>query len=307
MSGRRGFRWLAVGGFLAGALVFPPPAAAAPPAASGMTTFTAVNGGSTEFRLTRPAALHLRADLTIDEITVDGVAGRLSGIVLAEHGIGRARGGAVFAFSFNGCWTRGCRKPADEKLFPRTMMGSVRTNDVKHDDGSRTILLGPGRYTAYVFGDGAPVAVTVRFSGSSGHGRIVATRRLTAAMTSVESRFAGQPEGATLYSAGATGGISSPVGVIVGMMESRTALHASTTAGVCHYAGGGPPNDTFLPHCPGGSGSTIVLNSVARIHHGVQSVTVVTGPNEWTSGIFMHGAEVREWVSPTALLWLSLN
>lgn len=288
-------------------LVVPRPAVAVPRAPFG-TTFTSARGGAAAFTLTRPVSFRYVAGTGIPEIAVNGPVGRMTGIVIAQEGIKPDSGAALYTFRFNGCWSSACRTPPDEKLFPQTMAGSLRVPQTPNADGSTTLTLPAGRYRAHVVADGAPVSVTVRFPGLPGRGRIPATARSLATAKTAESAFANSPQGQVLYSAGASAPLPGALGVLVAVMETRTAMHASTVGGTCYYADTEPPNGLFLPGCPRGAAAPlIVLNGVAPFHHGIMSVAFVAGADEWTVGTYLDGVEVRTYASPTALLWLSLG
>jgi hypothetical protein len=285
------------------------PAAAVPhyPVAFRHTTFTATRSSAAHFRLTRPSTFHLTTSMTIAEVTVRG-RGRMAGLVIASDRASADSGALVYAMRFNGCWKASCATPGDELVFPRFVAGGFRTTDVVASDGSRTLTIPAGAYAAYVVTDGAPVVATVDFSGASGSGTLAATSAATAKMTSADSTLSGEPTPAQVaYSAGATGSITSSLGLLVAVMEVRSTMHASTAGGVCYYRDLPPPTPVYVPGCPGGTPSPLILlNSVAPMHQGMESVSLAIGSGDWTQGVYLDGAYVPSWVSPTAMLWLTI-
>jgi hypothetical protein len=42
------------------------------------------------------------------------------------------------------------------------------------------------------------------------------------------------------------------------------------------------------------------------MHQGMESVSLAIGSGDWTQGVYLDGAYVPSWVSPTAMLWLTI-
>lgn len=289
-----------------------PPAGAVGPTpqrAFATTTFSSAATSATTFTLARDSVFVLSNDLKIREIAVSG-AGRVAGLVVAREGATIAGGGVLWMFKFNGCWTARCTTPADEKLFPYWMGGSHNLTREATGDGGFRVTLPAGRYRAYVVADGAPVTAKVSFTGATGTGRLPMRSTVRHTFKTAENSFAGQPFSPhAVYSAGATAPTTAKLNLLVSMMESRSVMHAHSASGTCYYADEAePPGGTYAPGCPGGAGQPlIVVNGVAPFHRGVIGVALADGPRSWTQGVFTNGVDAREWVSPTALLWLSLS
>jgi hypothetical protein len=287
----------------------PATAASGVPRAFGHTTFSASSNTVVRFRLDQPSTFHLDAMREIHEIDIKG-SGRITGVVIAQEGVNADTGAVVYAFHINGCWTAGCRTAGDDLVFPQWMSGGFRTTtNVANDDGSRTITVPAGAYKAYLVTDGAPLTASVAFSGATGRGRLTRSGPADATVTTAYSALADQPAATQLlYSAGATATISSSLGIMVGAMEARSTMHASTANGVCYYLDGRPPGGLFAPGCVGGAPSgLIVLNGVTPMHQGWEHVILTRMPGAWTQGVFLDGAHVPSAMSPSALLWLSLT
>lgn len=286
------------------------PAANAAPAAYGTTTFSSANGGVTPFVLPRASTFHIGNGMRMPEVAISG-SGRIAGIVLAAEGATIERGPVVYAFRFNWCWSRGCATPRDTKLPVTTFASTLHANEVRRDDGVTVATLPPGKYRAYVVADGAPVTVTVRFSGARGRGRLAPARPLRATYTTADSTV---PDHGALpaaaYSAGATAPVRSPLGVLVSMNEARLRTNVTHAEGTCIYENSGPPNGTFVPGCPGGYASPLfVLNGFLNFHVGSATMVLARGESdgvEWTQGAYRVGVHEDEWLSPTVLLWVEL-
>ena len=278
----------------------------AAPVAFGTTTFSSTNGSATAFTLSRPSTLVRAPGHQLRDVTING-GGRVAGIVLAREGADAESGAVLYAMRFNGCWSRGCTTPRDERLFPWGYAEARDVPSVRRDDGSTLLTLPAGRYTAYVVADGAPVKVTVRFNGERGTGTLRPDRAASLRLTTATS----QVPGGTVYSAGAAGELRSSLGLLVGVMEARLTMNVSSDGGTCFYRDAQPPGGTFVSGCPfGTSEPAIVVNGVTPMHRGVTSMLLEQGDRDgvpWTLGNYFDGAYAAEWLSPSVFLWLDLD
>lgn len=256
----------------------------------------------------RTAAV-LRVDsglLRSPDISITG-GGRFAGLAIVAD-MPAAKPTFVFAVNVNGCWTPGCTTPADERLFPQPLAAYANATARGSLGGVMAVTLEPGRYRLYLLADGQPVRATLRLAGL--RGSLTIRPRTPAAgvnMTSVAPNLGAIPTAnGQIYSAGATGHIGAPVGLLLDAMEVRTLAHVSDIAGGCYYQNTKPTGSIFLPGCPGGQPSpNLIVNEVgANLPTGQYGYGITSSPGNWTQGDYFESVGVVTQVFPAAYLWL---
>ena len=248
----------------------PGAAASAAVTVAGTTVVTADRPASIAVRLPRPVRFAVYGD-----VTFSAPRGRVTAMVLKKDGDWDAP--VVKAVHTGFCPARGCSSPV-----PQSMHGSVWAPGTKDGVEGR---LPAGSYRLYVVPDGAPVTVTLRFSGLSGTRRLTARTPARATVVAPAPTVAEPATAPALFAGGSTFRTGPRGGAhAVAIWKELPVFGEPGAVGVCEYRAA-PPAGAAPPYqfpCAGGSGD--IPPSTAATFHGSGATTPI-GPGRFLASI----------------------
>lgn len=254
---------------------------------SGVTTFEASASGSATVILERNVTISRDGLFTSEQVEIAGT-GRVTGVVLVRD-LAQAPeefvDAAVF-IRFGSCWSPGCTP--EGPYSPAEMVHLSGFEIVEQSTSKTTYELPAGRYRAYAITDDGPARVTLRLGelGGTTHIGIAGGPNPVVALRTVEPTGLSR-EQAPYHEAGGTARIATGPTLLAHSEGYTASPHIQSEQGTCYYLNALPPQDMYLPGCPGAhyrnlSGANATTLDTLYAHS--YGTVIASMPGEWNFG-----------------------